>query len=122
MDQFIWCCIRDAFGWTYFPTSIQQILCKKQPRRLGIPQRIVFFFFVGLAWAIWKNRNKMGIEKVFPSYPAMVIYKSIKFLQMWGDLVKENDQGTMKNLVKCLEDWIRKKIDIPDVCSDVVFL
>jgi hypothetical protein len=82
----------------------------------------VFFFFVGLAWAIWKNRNKMGIEKVFPSYPAMVIYKTIKFLQMWGDLIKENDQGTMKNLVKCLEDWIRKKIDIPDVCSDVVFL
>jgi hypothetical protein len=78
MAQFIWCCIRDAFGWTYFPTSIQQILCKKQPRRLGIPQRIVFFFFVGLAWAIWKNRNKMGIEKglsILPSYGDLQKYQ-----------------------------------------------
>jgi hypothetical protein len=63
LAQYIWCCIREAFGWNQFLTFLQEVLSKWLPRRLGIPQRIVIFFFAGLAWAIWKNRNKMAIEK-----------------------------------------------------------
>jgi len=34
------------------------------PRRLGIPKHVCFSFsFAGLAWAIWKNMNKMAIKK-----------------------------------------------------------
>jgi len=72
--QYSWCCIRDAFGLEGFPLWIQEALRglsavdtggdRWLPRRLGIPKRVCFSFsFAGLAWAIWKNMNKMAIKK-----------------------------------------------------------
>jgi hypothetical protein len=42
------------------------------PRRLGIPQRIALFLFAGLAWNIWKNRNKMAKKKVSSNSDMMI--------------------------------------------------
>lgn len=61
--QYVWCCIRDALGLKGFPVSVQDMIFKWLPRRLGIPKRLCFIFFAGLAWAMWKNRYRMAIEK-----------------------------------------------------------
>jgi len=52
--QYLWCCVRDAFGWAEFPTSRQDFMTGWMPRRLGVPKRLVIF--AGFTWAIWKNR------------------------------------------------------------------
>ena len=67
--QYIWCCVRDAFNLQNFPLSIQELISQWLPRRLGISKRLCLTMFAGLAWAIWKNRNKMAIEKCLPLNP-----------------------------------------------------
>lgn len=90
--QYIWCCIRDAFDLGEFPISRQEFVTEWLPRRLKVPQKLALIFFAGLTWASWKNRNKMAIEKVFPSNPDSIIYAAVNCVQMWGDLLKEADK------------------------------
>ena len=52
--------------------------------RLGVPQRLVFFCFVGMTWAIWKNRDEMAIEKKSISNLDVVIYASISISCKYG--------------------------------------
>lgn len=54
-SQYIWCCVRDAFHLQGFPISIQEVFTQWLPRRLGVPKKICFTVFAGLAWTIWKN-------------------------------------------------------------------
>ena len=79
-SQYIWCCVRDAFSLQCFPTSIQDILHFWLPRRHGISRKISFIFFAGLAWSISKNRNKMAIEKNFPTNSDTVIHAAIHYM------------------------------------------
>jgi hypothetical protein len=58
-------------------------------KEAGSVKKLSFVFFAGLAWSIWKNRNKMAIEKTFPSNPDAVISATTNCLQMWADLHKE---------------------------------
>jgi O-antigen/teichoic acid export membrane protein len=80
-----------------------------------------FFFFAGLASAIWKNRNKLTIEKIFPSNLDVVIYATINSMQMWGELLKEVDKGKMLKVVRCLSDWLNKEKH-PDMSSHILVL
>ena len=70
----------------------------------GCLRNYVLRFFAGVTWAIWKNRNKMAIEKHFPSTPDVMIYLVINFLQTWVDLQRENDKAKMKEMVQSLSD------------------
>jgi hypothetical protein len=108
-SQYLWCCIRDAFGWNDFPTSKHNFLYDWMPRRLGVSRRLVLFFFAALTWAIWKNRNKMAIQTVFPSNPDVVLYNTITFLQMWRELMKDADKIHLSKMVEGLETWISKR-------------
>lgn len=103
-SQYLWCGIRDAFGWHDLPVSKNDLLCEWLPRRLGVSQRLVLFFYADLAWAIQKNRNKMAIERTFPSNPDAVIYAAINSLQMWGDLLKDADKALVMKMVACIQE------------------
>jgi len=107
--QYIWCCIRDAFGLQNYPISIQGLVTQWMTRRLGIPKRLCFAFFAGLAWAIWRNRNKMAIEKLFPLNPDVVIHAAVNFVQIWADLNKEGEAVKMKGMAQRLSNWMHKK-------------
>ena len=108
-SQYIWCCIRDAFNLQSFQTSVNELLAQWLTRRLGVPKRILFVFFAGLAWSIWRNRNKMAIEKRFPINPDAVIHDAINSLNMWCSLHKESDAAKLKELAQGLSDWMHKK-------------
>ena len=110
------------FGWQDFPTSKHNFLYDWMPRTLGVPRRLVLFFFAGLTWAIWKNRNKMAIQKVFSSNPDVVLYNTITFLQMWRDLMKDADKIHLSKMVEGLETWISKRDRLQTFNSDVAIL
>jgi len=65
--------------------------------------------FAGIAWAMWKNRNKMAIEKRFPNSPDAVMHMIANFVQMWADLLKENDRAKMREMAQSLSDWMKMK-------------
>lgn len=120
--QYIWCCIRDAFGLQNYPVSIQELVSQWLPKRLGIPKKICFAFFAGLAWAIWRNRNKMAIEKLFPLNPDAVIHAAINFVQIWAGLSKEGDAAMMKDMAQRLSDWMHKKDVFNGSYSDIAIM
>jgi len=120
--QYIWSCIRDAFNLQDFPTSIQDVISQWMPRRFGIPKKLCFTFFAGVAWAIWKNRNKMAIEKLFPNTPDAVIHTAINFVQTWVDLQRENDKAKMKAMAQSLSDWMLQKDQLAGPFSDVAVI
>jgi hypothetical protein len=92
------------------------------PRRLGVLRRLVLCFFAALTWAIWKNRNKMAIQTVFPSNPDVVLFNAITFLQMWRELMKDVDKIHLSKMVEGLETWISKRDRLQTFNSDVAFL
>lgn len=47
-----------------------------------LPKKLCFAFIAGLVWAIWKNINKMAIEKLFPLNQDEVIHAAANFVQM----------------------------------------
>jgi hypothetical protein len=110
----------NAFGLQGFPTSIQDILHFWLPRRHEISRKISFIFFAGLAWSIWKNMNKMAIEKNFPSNSDVVIHAAIHYLQMWADLLKEHGKLKLEQMATTLSDWMKNKPNYdgpsPDIC------
>lgn len=117
--QYIWCCVRDAFSLGGFPVSVQDLISEWMPGRLKIPKRLCFIFFAGLAWSLWKNRNKMAIEKCFPTNPDVVIHSTINLMQMWIDLQKTKDKDKLMELVQCLTCSMGEKKQGPISCSDI---
>ena len=102
--------------------SIQDLISQWMPRRLGVTKKLCFAFFAGLACAIWKNRNKMAIEKNFPINPDVVIHMVVNFLQTWADLQKDADKAKMRGMARCLEDWMSRKKSFEGHCSDVMVI
>jgi hypothetical protein len=119
LAQFAWCCIRDIFGWDSFPTSWEDLQGGWLSQKLKVPYKIGLFVFVGLAWALWKTRNKMAIEKLFPSSPVDVIRSGVTFVQKWASLLKDADQkmiaGTLGRIKEFLKDYKLNEATTPDI-------
>jgi hypothetical protein len=92
LAQFIWCCLRDSFGWDSFPTSWDSLQGGWMSHNLSLPYKLGLFLFAGIAWALWRCRNKMAIEKRFPTSPLDVIWSGVIFVQKWSTLLKEPEQ------------------------------
>ena len=96
LAQYVWSCLRDALGWEGFPTSVKDLTSNWITKGFRTSQSLGMFFFAGLAWAIWRNRNKVAIEKSFPATPNIVIYAGTNFLHTW-----ENDQRAIVGVGCC---------------------
>jgi hypothetical protein len=57
------------------------------------------FMFAGLAWGIWRSRNKMTIEKKVPSNPLGVICSGVNFVQKWSPKLNEPDQELLAKVL-----------------------
>jgi len=56
------------------------------------------FHFSMVAWALWTNRNKMMIEKIFPTSPIEVLYKSdLLFCRSGGYFYVKMIKGSWKS-------------------------
>ena len=105
LATFTWSVIRESFGWVEHPRSLADLAegCFKQ--NLNMPAILCLFIFAGLSWAMWCNRNKMAIERVFPNKPIDSLLKDISCLQSWKILLKEGDKErldpALDHLVAC---------------------
>jgi hypothetical protein len=57
------------------------------------------FLFAGLTWALWRVRNKMVIERKFPSNGLDVIHFGVLFVQKWSLLLKDADQEVTAKVI-----------------------
>jgi len=53
--------------------------------------QLKIFVFAGIAWAIWRSRNKMAIEQCFPRNLLNVIRSGADFVQKWRPLLEGAD-------------------------------
>jgi hypothetical protein len=89
----------------------------------GVSYKLGLFVFAKVAWALWKSRNKMAIEKRFPSHPLVIIRSGIVFVQKWRLLLKEADQehvdkvlARMQNFLEGFTPSTAVVIDIFEIC------
>ena len=64
--------------------------------KMGGSKRVLWSCLGALAWAMWLTRNKIAIERIFPSHPANILYKCNILMQQWSPLAKHKDADKMK--------------------------
>lgn len=81
MTSLAWCILRDVFNWTSHLISWLDFMRSwiNVSRQTTHPSNIYVPVCRSLAWAIWTKRNKMVIEKVFPSKPSDVTFLDSSF-------------------------------------------
>ena len=101
----------EALGWDRPPANLADFLSNWLP--LGCNDyHLKLFQFAVVTWAIWVNRNKMTIEKTFPTSPIDVLYKSDVFMQQWRILLRDDDRQkleTYRNLSKRMAEELFKQ-------------
>ena len=120
--RFTWCCLRDAFGWAGCPSNLGDVLGDKFLGVMKIPAHLKLFVIVGITWAIWRSRNKMAIEKLFPKNFLDVIRSGVAFVQKWRLLLGKSDQASIAKLGEKMMAWFQ--IHTPSLASvsDIVEL
>jgi hypothetical protein len=93
------------FGWNDSPTSWDDMQGGWMSGKLDTSFKLSIFVFAGVAWAIWKTRNKMAIENIYPANPLEVIYSGIMFVQSWRPRLKESDQGKVSEILEKMQDF-----------------
>jgi hypothetical protein len=99
MAQFLWVCIRSIFGWANSPTSWNDLQGGSSFDNMNTAYRLQPSVFTGLSWALWNSRNKMAIEKKFPTNPLDIIRYGANFVQRWSPKLKESDHEIVAKMV-----------------------
>ncbi|CAL5087727.1 unnamed protein product [Urochloa decumbens] len=60
----------------------------------------------GVLWALWLGRNKMAIEKTFPSTPLVALRSGLIFVQKWKSLLKPEDAGKITKVLEKAQGWM----------------
>ena len=91
---FVWSALRGIFGWNGFPILVVDLWVSWLLKQFKVSQKLGLFLFAGIAWAIWRTRNTMVIEKKFSHKPAEVLTLAVSFVQKWIILLTNNDRAT----------------------------
>ena len=106
ISSFIWRSCMEALGCDRPPANLPDFLNNWLP--LGCSDyRLKLFQFGVVAWAIWVNRNKMTIEKTFPTSPIDVLYKSDVFMQQWRILLRDDDRQKLETYRNLSKRWLK---------------
>jgi hypothetical protein len=84
--------------------------------------RLSIFVFAGLAWALWNSRNKMAIEKRFPSNPVDITQSGIMFKQKWSPLLKDSDREKMNKVLNRMKAFVDNYKLSDVVATDIAFI
>ena len=97
LANFVWTCVKEACNWNRTPTSLNDFQLNWLEGKRANYYNAILFSFAAFAWALWKCRNRMAIEKDLPRNPMDVIFILISCLQHWRLLT----QGVEREIVDC---------------------
>ena len=103
LARFVWACVSEVFGGA-MPSSWGELQGGKLTGIFKTNMRLSLFLFAGIAWSIWRTRNKMTIEKTFPNNSIDVVYSAISFMQKWWRLLKPADQEKLTEAVDAMRN------------------
>jgi hypothetical protein len=102
ISTFVWVTLREAFGWSNFPASLEGFVSSWLGRCSGKYVKLRLFDFEVVCWVLWKVRNKMMIEHKLVSSPRVVIFNILMLMQQWKVLLLVDAQETVEAAAKIL--------------------
>uniref|UniRef100_A0ACD5X8X8 Uncharacterized protein n=1 Tax=Avena sativa TaxID=4498 RepID=A0ACD5X8X8_AVESA len=99
--QFLWNFVWEALGPTWQAQELEEFL-QAQANRTGGGRRLFWLLFAALSWTLWNVRNKMVIERIFPTRASDSVFSLLAFLQQWSPLVRLRDRPTFKSSLRTL--------------------
>lgn len=105
--RFVWSCIGEAFEWDRVPSNMQDF----QENWLPINSKnfeLMHFCFGVIAWNLWKNRNKMAIEKKFDKSTDAILFKIVNDMQRWKVLLKSKELEALESKLAEAKSWFEK--------------
>ena len=79
----VWSCFKEALGWDRTPNNMNDFLRGWLPLRC-VDYDLKLFMFAIVTCAMWVCRNKIVIEKKFPSSAIDIMYKADLLLREGG--------------------------------------
>jgi hypothetical protein len=122
LAEFIWAFLKETLGWNGQPRIINDLTSIWLRRGFGVDYQAGLACFTGFCWAIWITRNKICIQKTFPSASTDVIYLGIAFIQEWKLLMKEVVRQKMEDLVGRVLIKLKEFKPLDSHPSDVGFI
>jgi hypothetical protein len=58
---------------------------------------------VAQSWVVWLIRNKLTMESKLINHPAVNIFKTMLFVQLWSLLAKPQDRPCLKGVASMLK-------------------
>jgi hypothetical protein len=83
LRKFVWTTIRETFGWSSSPTSLEGFVSSLMRRGSGKHAKLCLFGLGVVCWALWKVHNKMRIEHKLIRSHGVVMFNIIVLLQQW---------------------------------------
>uniref|UniRef100_A0ACD5VAP6 Uncharacterized protein n=1 Tax=Avena sativa TaxID=4498 RepID=A0ACD5VAP6_AVESA len=97
----LWSFVQEALGPAWQARELGEFL-QTQANRAGGGRRLFCLVFAGISWALWNVRNKMVIEKTFPSHVTDPVFSFLGFLQQWSPLVRQRDRSSFDDTLRTL--------------------
>ena len=107
LAKFVWACVKECLMWEKIPVSLDEFHQNWLDTRGANDYYICLSSFAAVAWTLWKIRNRMAIEKVFPNHLTEAIFKFISCLQKWRILIREDDRRRLDKVINMMEDWMK---------------
>jgi len=96
---FVWCWVRDSFGWLRIPSSFEDF----QASFLGKPGAknncTHIFLFAGVCWALWRTRNDWVFSDILVRHPKHIAHRTFGFLQQWRALSTKEAKKKVEDLL-----------------------
>uniref|UniRef100_A0ACD5YRR4 Uncharacterized protein n=1 Tax=Avena sativa TaxID=4498 RepID=A0ACD5YRR4_AVESA len=97
----LWSFVQEALGPAWQARELGEFL-QTQANRAGGGRRLFWLVFAGISWTLWNVRNKMVIEKTFPSRVTDPVFSFLGFLQQWSPLVRQRDRSSFDDTLRTL--------------------
>uniref|UniRef100_A0ACD5WM96 Uncharacterized protein n=1 Tax=Avena sativa TaxID=4498 RepID=A0ACD5WM96_AVESA len=97
----LWSFVQEALGPAWQAQELGEFL-QTQANRAGGGRRLFWLVFAGISWTLWNMRNRMVIEKIFPSRVTDPVFSFLGFLQQWSPLVRQRDRSSFDDTLRTL--------------------